>query len=192
MNALAEAMRDSVAAPARFAAVYRDQFPPLLDRLIRRVWDSEIAVDLAAETIAEAFDQRRRFRGRTDAELVGWLNGIADRKLARFYRTHEIETRALKKLGLDPPTLAPDEYRALLERVDFEAARPRLLAELSELSLAQREAVVLRVIEEGPYAEVADRLAISEQAARARVARALAVLRANLTLEPNTKELAHD
>lgn len=177
MNEIAGAMKRSTAEPAAFAIVYRSQFAPVLDRLLRRVWDSEIAVDLAAETIAEAFIQRRRFRGETDAELVGWLNGIANRKLARFYRDHAIEKRALRKVGIDSPHLSDDEHREVMSRIDLSACRGELHAALASLSEGQRAAITLRVVEERPYAEVARLLNISEDAARARVARALSALR---------------
>jgi RNA polymerase sigma factor (sigma-70 family) len=190
MEPTVAAIRRSVGEPGQFAVIYRERFTPLLERLLHRVWDSEIAVDLAAETIAEAFNQRRRFRGSTDAELIGWLNGIADRKLARFYRSHEIETRALQKLGMAAPVLSEESHRELMNRIDFGAFRQQLQDELGALSEPQRAALMLRVVEERSYADVAGRLGISEEAARARVARALGTLRNNTTIELMKEEFA--
>lgn len=163
---------------------------PLVDRLVRRVYDSEIAVDLAAETIAEVFLQRSRFRGKSDPELLAWLNGIADRKLALFYRKSRIEKRALDTLALSAPVLAPDEHREVLRRIDAGPIRELIREELGSLSASHRDALTLRVVNELPYAQVAARLGISEEAARTRVARALKSLRVALAGNAQLEEYA--
>jgi RNA polymerase sigma-70 factor (ECF subfamily) len=58
-----------------------------------------------------------------------------------------------------------------------------LKLELGRLSDEQREALQLRVVEETPYEEVARRLGVSEQAARARVSRGLRTLQRALAAE---------
>ena len=58
--------------------------------------------------------------------------------------------------------------------------RQRLARELDGLPNGYREAVRLRVVEELPYAEVAQQLSITETAARMRVSRALGHLRSEL------------
>ena len=55
-------------------------------------------------------------------------------------------------------------------------------------SAPQREALPLRVVDELPYTDVADSLGISQQAARARVARGLKTLAAALDRQPSLKE----
>jgi RNA polymerase sigma-70 factor (ECF subfamily) len=189
MDPLAQALRDSVTDVGRFEEIFNSQFDPLLGRLVGQVYDSEIAVDITAETIAEAFIQRRRFRGTTDAELVGWLNGIANRKVALFYRKHAVEKRALAKLGIDSPALSEEEHREVLRRLDMPLMREIVLEGLTSLSEPQRLALTLRVVREMPYERIAIQLDISEEAARARVARALAALRKQLQhQEPLLKE----
>lgn len=180
MDPLAESLHESATNSARFEVVFTSQFNPLLSRLTRQVYDSEIAVDIAAETLAEAFIQRGRFRGRTDGELVAWLNGIASRKLALFYRKHAVEKRPLERLGIDSPQLTEEEHGEVLRRIDAPAIREVVRASLATLSDVQRIALTLRVVDEMPYERMAAQLGISEQAARARVARALAALRKKL------------
>ncbi len=180
MDSLARALHESTDDPGSFEVVFDSQFNPLLSRLVRQVWDSEIAVDIAAETLAEAFIRRRRFRGSTDRELVGWINGIASRKLALFYRKHQVEKRALARLGIDSPSLTEEEHQEVLRRIDAPAMREIVRDGLAALSEPQREALTLRVVDEMPYEELAGRLGISEEAARARVARGLARLRRQL------------
>lgn len=180
MEPLAASLHRSVKDPARFEPVFTSQFNALLSRLTHRVYDSEIALDLTAETLAEAFIQRGRFRGTTDGELVAWLNGIASRKLALFYRKQGVEKRALARLGIDSPSLTEEEQRDALRRVDMPLMRQVVRSGLAELSEVQRDALTLRVVDEMPYPRMAAHLGISEEAARARVARALAALRKKL------------
>jgi DNA-directed RNA polymerase specialized sigma24 family protein len=45
--------------------------------LARRTFDTEAARDLMAETFAQAYRSRTRFRGSSDAEAAAWLYSIA-------------------------------------------------------------------------------------------------------------------
>lgn len=119
---------------------------------------------------------------------MAWLNSIADHKLAMFFRKSRVERRALSRLGIDPPTLTEEEHREVLRRVDGPAMRNAVRSGLASLSDAQRVALTLRVVEEMPYADMAVRLGISEEATRARVARGLAVLRERLRNHPALTE----
>jgi RNA polymerase sigma-70 factor (ECF subfamily) len=67
-------------------ALYARHRDALLVFLVRRTADTEVALDLWAETFAQAVANRRRYRGTTDAEAAGWLFGIARRQLAHYYR----------------------------------------------------------------------------------------------------------
>ncbi len=59
------------------------------------------------------------------------------------------------------------------ELVDFEQLGRAVARGLTRLSAGEREAITLRVVEERDYPDVAAQLRCSEQAARARVSRAL-------------------
>lgn len=173
-------MRESRERPVRFSVVFDDQFLPLVRFLAPRVYDHEIAVDLASEAIAAAFLQRHRFRGSTDREVVAWLNAIATKKLARFFRKAKVEDRALRKLGLTAPELTEYDLSELIDldgETQFQAA---LRGQLRRLPSEQREALELRVVQERSYASIAQQLGITEEATRARVARALKSLRQSL------------
>jgi RNA polymerase sigma-70 factor (ECF subfamily) len=54
--------------------------------------------------------------------------------------------------------------------------RSAIAAGVAMLSDDAREAIMLRVVEELPYSDLASRLAISEQAARLRVSRGMKIL----------------
>jgi len=154
-------------------ALYDLHREPLLVFLVRRTTDPELALDLWAETFAQAVAGQRKFRGSSDEEAAGWLYGIAKRQLAYYYRRGYARQRALHRLDLErqpTPPLIEDE---LVRRAGLEQLRGELAAALATLNSETRAAIDLRVVHGLPFAEVALRLSISEQAARARVSRGL-------------------
>jgi len=167
-------------------ALYARHRDALLVFLVRRTADTEVALDLLAETFAQAVASRRRYRGTTDAEAAGWLYGIAKRQLALYYRRGKSEQRAMAKLGLERPPATPELIEEIEARADLENVRRDLSEALAQLSDSVRDAVQLRIVDELPYADVARSLQISEQAARARVSRGLAALADLLALREAT------
>lgn len=156
-----------------FAALYDAYAESLLVFFARRTCDVEVALDLTAETFAQAFAGRRSFRGGSDQEAVAWLYGIARHQLARFFRRGGAERRAVERLGVRVPQISEDDYSRIEQLVGLEQQRAAIAAALTGLSVDQREALWLRVVEELPYAVVAEQLAVSEQTARMRVSRGL-------------------
>jgi RNA polymerase sigma factor (sigma-70 family) len=157
-------------------ALYAKHRDALLVFLVRRTADTEVALDLWAETFAQAVASRRRYRGTTEAEAAAWLYTIAKRQLALYYRRGKAEQKAMQKLGLERPAVGPELIEEIEARAGLEAVRRELGEALAMLSGNVREAIQLRVVDELPYAEVARSLHISEPAARARVSRGLAAL----------------
>lgn len=180
--------RSYLRSAGSFADLYRRHADSVLVFIVRRVYDREVAMDLAAETFARAFVSRRRFRGTTEAEAEAWLYTIARRQVANYLRRGRAERRAIEKLGLEVPRLTDED----LERVDQLAGLTDLRAAvaigLQELSPSQREALTLRVVDELSYPEVAERLGVSEQTARARVSRGLRLLARFVETHPIPKE----
>jgi RNA polymerase sigma factor (sigma-70 family) len=161
---------------AGFSSLYRDTAQDVLVFFARRTYDAEAAADLMAETFAGAYLGRRRFRGSTVEEARAWLFGIARRRFAMYVRRGKAERRALRRLGLERPQLVEGEAARIEELAGLEAMRGTLAEHLNRLGPAQRAALELRVVRELSYPDVANRLGISEQAARARVSRALKAL----------------
>jgi RNA polymerase sigma factor (sigma-70 family) len=159
-----------------FSGLYRSAAGDVLVFFARRTYDPEAAADLMAETFAKAYLGRRRFRGSTEEEARAWLFGIARRRFAMYVRRGKAERRALRRLGLERPQLVEGEYARIEEVAGLDAMRGTLAEHLNRLAPAQRSALELRVVRELPYPDVANRLGISEQAARARVSRALRAL----------------
>jgi RNA polymerase sigma-70 factor (ECF subfamily) len=175
-----------------FAQLYEQRADDLLVFFTRRTLDPEIARDLWAETFAQAFAARRRFRGQSSEQAVSWLYGIAYRQLALYHRRGQAERRAPDRLGLQQPQFGEEDVERLVALADLDTVRGGVAAALSQLKPALRDAVRLRVVDELPYEQVAARLGISEQAARARVSRGLRALRHHASpspLDPTTIEV---
>lgn len=170
-------------------ALYARLADDLLVFLTRRTADPQVALDLWAETFAQAVAARRRYRGRSDEEAAGWLYGIARRQLALYHRRGSIEQRAGRRLRLERPPAPPEVLEELTRRAGLAELRADLAGALASLSPGLREAVALRVVDELPYPDVAARLGIGEPAARARVSRGLSALADHLDRPTITKAM---
>jgi RNA polymerase sigma factor (sigma-70 family) len=164
---------DARTDPAAFRALYERHAEPVHRYHLRRTRDEEAAFDLTAETFAQAWLVRARFRDEAEGSAGPWLFGIARNVLLMSVRRHALEQRARERLGMlasrAPSAASPEE--AWLEGLD-EA--------LDSLPESQREAIQLRVIDDLAYDDVASALETSPQAARVRVHRALTSLRNRL------------
>lgn len=168
----AELLRASRRDPEAFGELYDRHAAVLLAFFQRRTACAQTALDLTAETFAEAFAARWRFRD-TGAPALAWLLVIARRKLARSLERGRIEQRAVRRLGLQRTQLDDAAYERLEEFGAAAELREQVQAALASLTPAVAAAVELRVVMELPFAEVARRLQCSEVAARMRVARGL-------------------
>jgi RNA polymerase sigma factor (sigma-70 family) len=159
--------------PLAFGQFYSEHASGLLSYFLRRTFDVEVSRDLMAETFAQAFQHRARFRGTTDGEAAGWLYGIARHQLSRYTRRGVVERRALDKLAIEVPEVTLEDHQRLVAGAGLVELQAELATAVARLPPAQREALELRVVEELSYVEVARRLSVSEPTARARVSRAL-------------------
>lgn len=156
--------------------LYEAHAAELLRFLARRTLQAEVAVDLVAETFAQAFADRAGFRGRSDSEALAWIFGIARHQLSSYFRRGTVERRALARLGLQLTSLSDLDYERIDELAGLQTQRAAMAEALGGLSVDQREALRLRIVEERSYAELAGNLGITEQTARSRVSRALRAL----------------
>jgi RNA polymerase sigma-70 factor (ECF subfamily) len=177
----------SVESPRAFDDFYGAHATAMLRFFARRTFDVEASRDLTAETFAEAFVHRARFRGDTDAEAGAWLYAIAHHRLARYVRKGVVERRAMKRLGIATPPIGEDDYERVIELAGWEELRAGLVDALQQLSPDQAEAIRLRVVDERSYADVAEIAGVSEATARARVSRGLRALTALLDT-PNVRQ----
>ena len=172
-DGLSTSLRDAVYAPSAFSRVYEAKAQELLAFLLRRTFDVDVARDLTAETFAQAFEHRRRFRGQSDAEAEAWLYGIARHQLGRYARKGIVERKAVERLGIELPAVSDADYQRVVELAGLADLRKTVADAFSSLPPEQRDALQLRVIDEHAYRDVAATLGVSEETARARVSRAL-------------------
>ena len=136
-----------------------------------RTRDRDAALDLTAETFAQAWFSRGRFRDLADGSAGPWLYAIARHVVIASVRKRSLEERARTALGL-LRSEAPGEPSSLwLEGLD-EA--------LAELPHEVQQAIELRIVDDLPYEAVAAATGVTQVAARVRVHRGLAALRQRL------------
>ena len=159
-----------------------DAFAELYERHVRSVhgWfrahvEPGAAMDLTAETFAQAACGLRRFRDEAGGSAGPWLFGIAKNLHRRYLERRRVETVGRRRLGM-PLVSYTSEFDETDERVSAETLTPDLHAAVNGLPKGQREALELRVVGELSYREVAATLGTSELAARLRVMRALGSL----------------
>jgi RNA polymerase sigma-70 factor (ECF subfamily) len=142
---------------------------------LNRTRSPDAAHDLTAETFAESWRSRRRFRDRAGGSAGPWLFAIARHVLSASVRRGVLERVACERLGVlerldrEPGAVEPDG--AWLDGLDEAFA---------ELPDEQQQAIELRVLDDLAYADVATSLGTTPQAARVRVHRGLAALRTRL------------
>jgi RNA polymerase sigma-70 factor (ECF subfamily) len=165
--------------PAAFRELYERHAAAIHGFHLRRSRDRDAAHDLTAETFAQAWLSRTRFRDEAGGSAMPWLLAIARNVLVSSVRKRTLERGACERLGL----LEALERGEAADRPD-ETWLEGLDDALAELPDGQRDAVRLRVVDELPYDEVASALGTTAEAARVRVHRGLAGLRTRLTDRP--------
>ena len=168
----AELILRSSREPEIFGELFERHADDMLAFFARRTFDAEAAAELVAETFAEAFSSRRRFR-HEGVDGAAWLYGIGKHLLSRYFRAGAVEERARRRLGMPERTVNDDDYDRIEELIDFERVGDEIASAMSKLSEDQQWALRLRVVEGRPYREVAEQLGCTEPTARARVSRSL-------------------
>lgn len=161
--------------PAAFREIYDRWAEPILAYFFRRTRDAEASADLMAETFAMAYQKRMSFRD-SGAPGGAWLYGIARNELSHYYRRQEVERRGLEKLKLQVPSFDQESVDALERLCETEDYFVDLELTLAQMSVAERKAVELRVLDELDYSEIAATLGITPGSARTRVHRGLSKL----------------
>src|SRR3954471_12015192 len=101
--------------PAAFRELYDRYAAELHGFHLRRCGDPDAAHDLTAETFAQAWLSRRRFRDEAGGSARPWLYAIARHVLLASVRRRRLEDGACLRLGLRdrldrvPATAEPDD-----------------------------------------------------------------------------------
>ncbi len=159
-----------------FAELYRVYLPLVLRWCLRKTGDRELAADLSSEVFAQALIRCDRYSA-AKGSVGSWLLGIAANKLRESRRRERVEDSARRRLGLEPAVFTDADLELVDELVGM---NDRLQEILQSLPASQHDALVERVVEEGSYEEIADRLECSSSMIRQRVSRGLRTLRSDL------------
>jgi RNA polymerase sigma factor (sigma-70 family) len=180
----AELLRAAQTDPQAFREFYERYAVWVRTWFQRQTGSDSVALDLTAETFAQAWHSIKRFRDLADGSGAPWLFGIGRNLLRQYHKHNRIETAARQRLGFPILFADSEDYEQVDERVAAAAMAPALALAVDALPPEQRRALQLRVVEQLPYEEVAGRLGCSENAARLRVSRALRSLTLELGAAP--------
>lgn len=163
----------SSADPAAFRELYDRHSSGIYRFHAGRTRDRDSALDLTAETFAQAWLSRERFQDLADGSAAPWLYAIARHVLVASVRKRELERGALERLG------------AIRERDGDDVVPTAVWLEGLDEAVAAlpedvRRAIELRIVDELPYDAVARELRTTAGAARVRVHRGLRALRTRL------------
>jgi RNA polymerase sigma-70 factor (ECF subfamily) len=177
------ALRDGEAEA--FDRLYEDYADRLFGYVLRRVGHYQDAEEVTAEVFLAAFQSARKFRN--TAGLYPWLLGIARRKVAdhlrRRQRRPEIPESdwACSDEGVAHPFAGMIDTAPLpQEVVEREEMRALVRCLVEQLPEAQREALLLRVVEELSIKDIGRLLRRSEDAVQGLIRRAKATLSAQM------------
>jgi RNA polymerase sigma-70 factor (ECF subfamily) len=165
-----------------FETLYRRHRGPLYRFLLRQLGDTATAEELFQDVWMRVIDFRGRYQAR--AKFSSWVYAIAHNRLMDFYRANG-KARFLEQEQTEEALDAlPAEDPPADVLIDNKRAAERLLAALSELPEAQREAFLLQQEGDLSVEEIGAATGVSRETAKSRLRYALAKLRASLETSP--------
>jgi RNA polymerase sigma-70 factor (ECF subfamily) len=148
------AIDDDDPPPARFDAVFRDHYWPMVSSLALACGNREVAADAVQEAFTRAYARWWRISRYDDP--VSWIRHVALNRTRDHYRSEVRARRAVERLA----------GRALEHEAAPELADPTLAATIGRLPRQQRIAVSLFYVEQLSVAEVAASMRLSEGAVK--------------------------
>lgn len=136
------------------------------------------ASDLVQETFVAACQKFKKFRGQSEAELLGWLRKILLNQKStttRFYRFTD-KRRVDLEVPLNGLAKTTSNHRNPLSELLRDENVDRLRKAIAQLSDDYRAAIELRSIEQLSFVEIGQQLGRSEEASRKLWGRAMIVL----------------
>ena len=92
--------------------------------LVRQTGSETAALDLTAETFAQAWHASRRFKDMAGGSGAPWLFGIARNLVRQYHKHNRIETAARERLGLPLAFAECEDYERVDDRIDAGAMAP--------------------------------------------------------------------
>jgi RNA polymerase sigma-70 factor (ECF subfamily) len=172
-----------------FGMLFDAHAAPLQRYLARRV-GVETAHDLVAETFLVALRRRETYRPEAGTARA-WLYGIATNLLRHHVRTETRALNATARLAAAEGSISAGHDGRVAERVDAQLRAAQLAGALAELSVADRDTLLLVSWAGLEPGEVAEALGIPAGTVRSRLHRIRRWLRANAP-ERNTESTKDD
>lgn len=169
----ATVIRESLAAPERFGAIFDAYFTELRAYVANRIGPAH-ASDVAAETFLAAFRKRDRFDP-ARASVRTWLYGFATNLVGKHRRGEVRALRAMERLAARAG--AEEIEERVTGRVAAQDLRGPLAGALAALSAGDRDVVLLVALAELSHEEVAAALDIPYGTVGSRLNRARRKLR---------------
>lgn len=160
--------------PDAFRRIVLRHHRSLYANALRRLNDPVAAEDAVQDAFLRAFRSIERFDG--DYHLDAWLHRIVTNTCHDIGRRRGRDTRLFDRACTEVEVEAAPADEAL-----DAMPRDQINHALDSLPETYREVLLLRFVEELPYADVAEKAGISEENARARVSRGRSMLKRMLT-----------
>ncbi len=172
-------------AEAAFTELVQRHLPLVRATALRRVGgDTHAADDVTQQVFVALARKAAALRGH--ATLAGWLYTATHHATADWVRREQRR----KQREITASSMHPSDSPADPSAADAERLRPLLDDALVTLKADEREAIVLRFFSGRTFSEIGATLALSEEAARKRVDRALEKLHATMLRRGVTSTLA--
>src|SRR4051794_5641055 len=152
---------------SRSESAFRQRYRQVYVFVRRRVSTDAEAEDVTAEVFADAVAGLERLTDDDGPPALAWLYTVAKRRLADAARR---DARRLAEAPAPAAEYGPDVARSIRRALDGLPAGPRAVG-------------VLKLIERPRFAEIAERLGLSEAACKMRCSRGLESLRERLEQE---------
>jgi len=170
----AEVVAQSLVDGGRFGEIFDRHASAIFRFLARRIGPDD-AGDLLSQVFLAAFEARERY-DRDRPSALPWLYGIASNLLHKQHRRRASELRLLERVSL--PGDPQDHADAVSASIDAQVQLRAMAKLLEELSVGERDALLLYAWEDLTYGEVASALGVPIGTVRSRLNRVRQRLRA--------------
>jgi RNA polymerase sigma-70 factor (ECF subfamily) len=179
---VAKLKRGEPAAVVELYNAYVDRIYSLVFHQVDR--DREAAEDIVQETFLAASKSAGKFQGRSKAYT--WLQSIASRKIADFYRRKKREVKYQTVLS-DSQSLEKDyssgDEPLVAETLESEETSRDVQETLSGLPLHYKQVLLLKYVEEMPVTEISQIMGRSPKSIEGLLTRARRELRVRLNTQ---------
>ena len=170
----------SATDPEAFVALYDRHAKRILAFFVRQTFEAQVAGDLTAETFAQAFASRGRFRNPGPGSASRLAAHHRPTPTEPLHRKAARRAALARRLGMESLAVSSDALERAEELIDLELVRREVAAALGGLRKDEREALLLRVVQGRSLRGAARVAGCREQALRARVSRGLRRLASRL------------